>query len=428
MFKEFTVTQKRALAILTVVALFFGAYFLRRYLVLIAVAAVIAYLFTPVYNRLRERTSVGLAATFTLLAAIATVVIPLTGVVLMAVLQIGQMVTGITNWVKATDLTALGQRLLNSANEMLDRVPFMKIDLTPDAVRDSIVRVGQNVGQWALHFAQGSVGSLATMLTSAIIFLYVFLALVVNGPKVAGLFRDLNPLGPEVSDIYLAKIGAMVTASVRGQFIIAVCQGVAGAISIYIAGVHDAFFMFVIFLTALSFIPLGSGIVTIPLGIGLALFGNVTGGIFIVVFHIVVVTSIDNVLRPFLVPKSAHLNPALMLLAVFAGLSMFGFFGIVLGPVLMIIIVTTISVYLVVYKDAPLETLLATDDDDDPKPKWRWPWQRVKPSATTEARGPAVGSLPRIEQSRTVAGPIDESQLIGIPDADAAEATRPVAG
>ena len=214
---------------------------------------------------------------------------------------------------------------------------------------------------------------------------------MVDGPKVIALFRDLNPLGQEVSDIYLAKIGAMVTATVRGQFIIAVCQGVAGAISIYIGGIHDGFFMFVIFLTALSFIPLGSGIVTIPLGIGMALFGNVVGGVFVVLFHLIVVTTIDNVLRPFLVPKSAHLSPALMLMSVFAGLGMFGFWGIVLGPVLMIIIVTTISVYLAVYKGAPLDD---HTDDDDPKPKWRWPWQRVKPSAVTEEPEPAPVASP----------------------------------
>ena len=385
MLEEFTVTQKRALAILTVVALFFGAYFLRRYLILIAVAAVIAYLFTPLYNRLRARMNVGLSATLTLLASIAIVGIPLGGVIFLAVLQISQMVTGITRWVANNDLTALGQRLIASANRMLSEVPFMHINLTPEGVRAAIARVGQNVGEIALHFARDSVGSLATIVTSAIIFLYVFLALVVNGPKVVALFRDLNPLGQQVSDIYLAKIGAMVTATVRGQFIIAVCQGVAGAISIYIAGIHDGFFMFVIFLTALSFIPLGSGIVTIPLGIGMALFGNVFGGVFVVVFHLIVVTSIDNVLRPFLVPKSAHLSPALMLLSVFAGLGMFGFWGIVLGPVLMIIIVTTISVYLAVYKGAPLED---HDEDDEPKPKWRWPWQRVKPSAVTQEPDP----------------------------------------
>ena len=383
MLDEFTTTQKRALAVLTVIGLLFGAYFLRRYLILIAVAAVIAYLFTPVYQRLRIRLNVGLSASLTLLSAILVVGIPLAGVIFLAVLQIGQMVTGIGHWVSHNDLTAVGQRLLASVNEMLARVPFMNINLTTETVRTTIARVGQNVGDFALHFARDSVGSLAGLLTSAIIFLYVFLALVVNGPKVVGLFRDLNPLGQQVSDIYLAKIGAMVTATVRGQFIIASCQGVAGAISIYIAGIHDGFFMFVIFLTALSFIPLGSGIVTIPLGIGMALFGNVVGGLFVALFHIIVVTTIDNILRPFLVPRSAHLNPALMLLSVFAGLGMFGFWGIVLGPVLMIIVVTTISVYLVVYKDAPLDTLLPPDEKDE-RPKWRWPWQRTKPSAVTQ--------------------------------------------
>jgi predicted PurR-regulated permease PerM len=385
MLAEFSTNQKRALAVLTIIALGFGAYFLRSYLILIAVAAVLAYLFTPLYGWLRNRLNVGLSATVTLFAAIATVAIPLSGVVFLAVLQISQMVTGISHWVQNTDMNALGERLLASVNELLSRIPFVDVHLTPTSVRESIAKVGQSVGEFALHVARDSVGSLATIVTSAIIFLYVFLALIVNGTKVLDLFRDLNPLGREVSDIYLAKVGAMVGATVRGQFIIATVQGVAGAVSIYIAGIHDAFFMFVIFLTALSFIPLGSGIVTIPLGIGMALFGNVIGGVFVVAFHIIVVTSIDNVLRPFLVPKSAHLNPALMLLAVFAGLSMFGFWGIVLGPVLMIVIVTTISVYLAVYKDAPLDSLLGPDPDDEPKkPKWRWPWQRTRQSATTQ--------------------------------------------
>ena len=52
---EFTVTQKRALAVATVLALLFVAYFLRSYFILIVVAAVAAYLFTPLYDRLRKR-------------------------------------------------------------------------------------------------------------------------------------------------------------------------------------------------------------------------------------------------------------------------------------------------------------------------------------------------------------------------------------
>jgi hypothetical protein len=61
------------------------------------------------------------------------------------------------------------------------------------------------------------------------------------------------------------------------------------------------------------------------------------------------------------------MDSALMLLAVFSGLAMFGAWGIVIGPVLMIVIVTTISVYLAVYKGVPM----ATPEDDDEKPKQR---------------------------------------------------------
>ena len=377
---ELTLTQKRALVVMTVIALGFGAYFLRSYVLLIAIAAVLAYLFNPLYSRLRSKMNVGLSATVTLLTAILIVAIPLTGVGILAFMQISQMVDSVSRWVSETDFTALAQRLLDSANEVLARIPFLDVTLTQDSVRDAMATLGQNGGEYALSFLQESVGSIASLVTSAVIFLYVFVALLTKGDRVLDLFRDLNPLGDNISDIYLAKIGAMVSASVKGQFIIAVCQGVAGAVSIYLGGIHDAFFMFVIFLTALAFIPLGSGILAIPLGIGMALFGNVFGGVFVVEFHLVVTTNIDNVLRPLLVPKSAHLHPALMLLAVFAGLSMFGFWGIVLGPVLMIVIVTTVSVYLVVYRGAPAESITGTQADagDDEARSVPW-WRRMLP-------------------------------------------------
>ena len=156
-----------------------------------------------------------------------------------------------------------------------------------------------------------------------------------------------------------------------GQFVIAVCQGVAGAVSIYIAGFHEGFFIFAMLLTALSVIPLGGGIVTIPFGIGMILFGNVFGGAFVMLFHLIVVTNIDNFLRPILVPRAARLDSALMLLAVFAGIAMFGAWGIVIGPVLMIVIVTTISVYLAVYKGVPMA---APEDDEKPKQRKLLGW------------------------------------------------------
>lgn len=352
---EFTATQKRALAIFTIVALLFGAYFLRNYFVLIVVAAVGAYLFTPLFNWFNKRLGTGPSATFTLLSALAVVIVPVGLVVLLAIAQIARMIDHVAEWVRSTDLSGFGDRVLHLVNDLLARVPFLHITVTPEMLRKTMISVAQTVGQWLLHVLQNAAGSLAGAVTSAIIFLYVFVALLVNREKLRTLIGQLNPLGEEVTDLYLQRMGSMVRGTVNGQFVIAACQGVAGAASIYIAGFHHGFFIFAILLTALSIIPLGGGIVTIPFGIGMIFFGNIVGGAFVVLWHLLVVTNIDNFLRPVLVPREARLNSALMLMSVFAGIAMFGPWGIIIGPVLMILIVTTIDVYLAVYKGVELQ-------------------------------------------------------------------------
>lgn len=121
---EFTLIQKRALAVCTVIALAFGAYFLRGYFMLIVVAAIAAYLFTPLFDWLNTRFGRGLSATLTLLAAIGSVIVPVGLLVVLAVVQISHMITSVTNWIGTTDVGALGDRALREANRFLSRLPF----------------------------------------------------------------------------------------------------------------------------------------------------------------------------------------------------------------------------------------------------------------------------------------------------------------
>jgi predicted PurR-regulated permease PerM len=110
------------------------------------------------------------------------------------------------------------------------------------------------------------------------------------------------------------------------------------------------------------------------------LFGNVIGGLFVISWHLLVVTNIDNLLRPFLVPREARLDPALMLLAVFAGIAMFGAWGIIVGPAVMIVIVTTINVYLAVFKGIPMDR---PDENDEKRRRNRlFGWLANRTTAT----------------------------------------------
>ena len=156
---EFTLTQKRALAVATVIAILFGAYFLRGYFILIVVAAVVAYLFTPLYNRLNRRFGTGLSATLTLLAAFATVIVPVGLIVLLAVVQITEMVESVAAWVERTDLSTLGDQTLDVRQRSAGAgaVRRRHRDAGNRSGR-SMTTVAQKGGEWLLRLLQGAAG------------------------------------------------------------------------------------------------------------------------------------------------------------------------------------------------------------------------------------------------------------------------------
>jgi predicted PurR-regulated permease PerM len=208
----------------------------------------------------------------------------------------------------------------------------------------------KSVGQDALNTLKDSITGFFSFFTLAVIYIYVFLSMLTKQDILLRTIHGLNPLGERIGNLYVKRMAAMTKAMVRGQFIIAALQGLTDAGLLYAAGFHSTFFFFLLLLTVLSIIPLGGGIVAIPIGIVMLATGNIWQGLLIIIGHIVIVTNIDNVLRPRLVSEGARLDPALTLLAVFSGLKFFGFLGIIVGPVLMILIVTTIQVFLDVYR------------------------------------------------------------------------------
>ena len=342
--------QRHALNVATVAAVVIGVVFLKQYITLFIVAGIIAYLFNPLYVWLKARMSTNAAASFTMIASLLVVVIPLALVVFLATKQLVNISSGVTEFVKALDINQLGDQVINSVNRVLDSIPFVDAQLSEAAIVDGAQQVLQSMGEALLGYFTGLVTSFVSLFTTAIVFIFVLFSLIKNGPMLLKALRELNPLGGELTDLYLQKIGAMIRGTVQGQFIIAGVQGFLASATIALVGYPELFFVLFVITTALSIIPLGAGILVMPLGVVMALFGNVWGGIIVNLEHLLINTNVDNVLRPKLVPKEARLDTALMLVSVFAGISWIGYLGIIVGPTLMIVIVTTIRVYLDVQK------------------------------------------------------------------------------
>lgn len=342
--------QKKSLAIATVIAVIVSVIFLKHYLMLIILSAIVVVLFNPIYQwLLSKRRKPGQAATLTLFASLLVVVIPVLIVSTLTLLQIDKLVNNISTHSYSFNSASLNQ-IINDINQFFSDKGF-SIKISTEAIANSISSSAEQFGKTFLQGLLSSLSGFFSLITISIIYLYVFMSMIIHQNKIIEVAKKLNPLGDSISDLYINRINAMTKATVRGQFIIALCQGLESAIVLSIAGLSDLFFFFFMLLTVLSVVPLGAGIVTIPIGIIMILTGNIWGGILVIANHLIIVTNIDNVLRPKLVPSHARLDPALMILAVFAGIGLFGFIGIVVGPVLMIILVTTIQVYLEVFKN-----------------------------------------------------------------------------
>lgn len=137
----------------------------------------------------------------------------------------------------------------------------------------------------------------------------------------------------------------MIVGIFRGTFVIAFVQGAAMGLVFWLVGVHNVVFLTLVSML-LSILPVvGVSLTAWPVAIILFLKGDLWQSIFAIVMLIVVVGNIDTVLRPMLVPKGAYLNPALILLSVFGGIHLLGLVGAIYGPVIMILLVTSIEVY-----------------------------------------------------------------------------------
>lgn len=338
-------SQKKILAYTTLLAVIFSLWFLRGYFSMFVIAGTLAYLFYPLYTRFGRKMSQGSAAALTLLISFLCILIPLGVTLLLAGMQLGKITTTVAPFFASLDTSNLLQNIITQVNTVLVKLPFDVTPLTTQTVTDSLKNVVLTLGSGLLTSITSMFGSFIGVFSSFIIFLFVFISLLKNGQSLLKLFRDINPLGDELSELYLTRIGAMVRGTVQGQFAIAATQGILGAIAFAIAGFGDLFFVIFALFTLLSVIPLGAGILALPAGLIMILFGNVWGGIIVILEHLLINTNVDNILRPVLVPQTAKLDPALMLVSVFAGIRLFGFLGIIIGPTLMIVVVTTIRAY-----------------------------------------------------------------------------------
>lgn len=321
---------------------------LRPFLLVLALAALFAALTRSLHRRLSRlfggRTRLAAAASLLLVLVLGIVpLVLLVGAVTAEAIKISEAVKP---WV---------QRQLSSPaefGETLRRLPFLE-HLMP--YRETILlRAGELVGKLSGILIE-SLSSLTVMTAQFLFFFFLFLYALyffwLDGERMLSWLLGHLPLRRADAERMLARFTAVTRATLRGIAVIGFLQGALTGAAFAAVEIPSAIFWGTVAAVA-SLVPgIGTALVWLPAVVVLASAGKTTQAVGLLAFCGLVVTSVDNLLRPRLVGQDTRLHELLVLFGTLGGIGMFGAAGILLGPLVAALVVTAWEIYAAAFRE-----------------------------------------------------------------------------
>lgn len=316
----------------TAIALYLCWLMLRPFMGVLAWAGVLVVVFYPVHKRLAERMQRrSLSALISCLLVVLIVVLPLTLVTAAVVQEFAKV---------APNLPTNFSQLLSQQPAILGRVTTwvqdrFGIDLLSS--QDFFIQQLQNVSQRLLGASFNLMGNIVSSIIKAFFVVFTMYYLFRDGDKIANKLPDALPFDREQSEALIFRTQQVISASVYGVVTIAAFQGFLAGLAYWILGIPSPI-LWAVLTAFVCMIPIaGSFLVWLPLAIYLMLTGHWTKAVLLIIWGALVISTIDNLLRPKLVGNQTRLHELFIFFSVLGGISVFGLLGIVLGPVVLAI-------------------------------------------------------------------------------------------
>ncbi|KOO05017.1 AI-2E family transporter [Vibrio nereis] len=221
-------------------------------------------------------------------------------------------------------------------------LPFDTVN--PQEIAQKIAKFATSFGSNLVGISAKILGDATTFLMDFFLMLFVLFFLLRDHDKIISAIRHILPLSRSQEDKLLNEIEQVSKSAVMGSFLTAIAQGIAGGIGMWLAGFPGLFWGTMMGFA--SFIPVvGTALIWIPAVLYLFLTGDTTWAIFLMVWSVVIVGSIDNLLRPFLMQGSAGMNTLMIFFSLLGGLHLFGLIGLIYGPLVFAVTMVLFKIY-----------------------------------------------------------------------------------
>jgi predicted PurR-regulated permease PerM len=297
-----------------------------------------ALIATILFARINDRLAIALggrrntASLLTLLLIIAIVIVPaiILGVMLVqegtafsARIQSGEI-----------DIARLFQQLQASlpawAAAFLRRLGLTDFAAAQEAISNGLANSFRSLAGQALQIGQSAFG----FLLSLSVMLYLTFYLLRDGEKLGRRVARAAPLSVAHRRALTTQFVTVIRATIKGSIVVAIVQGLIGGLIFWALGIQGAL-LWAVVMAFFSLLPaIGTGLVWAPVAIYLLATGAVWQGIVLIFCGLFIIGLVDNLLRPILVGRDTRIPDYVVLISTLGGIEIFGFNGIVIGPVI----------------------------------------------------------------------------------------------
>jgi len=184
-----------------------------------------------------------------------------------------------------------------------------------------------------------------TALLHVLLILFVLFFGLRDGEKLIAYLQSISPLSKETEKKAFARFKDITQSVIFGQVIIGIAQGIVTGIGLFVFGVPNALVLTII-ATFAGILPIiGPWLVWVPVDIYFFLTNQTFSAVGLLIYGLIVITWIDNLLRPLIVSKRTKINSVLILIGMTGGLFVFGILGLIIGPLIISYVLLLLESY-----------------------------------------------------------------------------------
>ena len=279
-----------------------------------------------IYLTEKKKIKKGFAATLLTLEALLLFLGPLTGIAFLVI----DTVSGISIDPKA---------IIDSFNNFVEMIEEkLDFNLFTPANLSGLPKLGGNILQ--------SLGaSIYSLIINSLFALFILFYMLHNYEAFEKMVKEILPFKEENKQILGEETKLIIQANAIGIPLLAVIQGVFAYAGYVFFGVENAL-LYGVLTGFASVIPiLGTAVVWVPIALSIWLTGNIGGGVGMTAYGLIIIGGVDNVARFLLQKVLADIHPLITIFGVLIGIPMFGFWGVIFGPLLLSLFVLFFNMY-----------------------------------------------------------------------------------